>query len=132
MTAETVERKVNKTWKNIANKRNIPSSITKSYVTHNSRLPQFYHLIKTHKNGPTLKIRPIVAQRQSPCYKLSKLMTTILNSSLRFIPSHLTNTNDLIQAIYARQSPHKNRYIFSLDVNALCTSVSPHEFIPPP
>ena len=61
-SAQTIERKINTTWRNITdNTEEIPPYIARSYITNNSSMPRFYHLIKTHKPGPDIKIRPIVS-----------------------------------------------------------------------
>ena len=56
MSAKTIENKVNR----------------KSFIATNTDLPRFYHLIKTHKPGPAIKIRPIVSYTNGPTQRLSK------------------------------------------------------------
>jgi hypothetical protein len=59
MSAKTVEGKINPVWKDICVRRNIPKFVKRSYVSNNTELPRFYHLVKTHKLEQGIKIRPI-------------------------------------------------------------------------
>ena len=95
----TVEKKINDTWKRISLQRNIPKYITRSYVTTNSQHPKFYHLIKTHKPGEELKIRPIVSNCNGPTKKLSWLLTKLLSPLLSNVPAHLENSKSLMDCI---------------------------------
>lgn len=61
MSAKTVEGKINPVWKDICVRRNIPKFVKRSYVSNNTELPRFYHLVKTHKLEQGIKIRPIVS-----------------------------------------------------------------------
>ena len=69
MTAKTIETKINGVWKSITQKEKVKYHITKAYMCHNSYLPRFYHLVKAHREGPTLKIRTIVSKRTGPTRK---------------------------------------------------------------
>ena len=71
MSAKTVENKVNATWKKICLQNDTPSFVRKSFIAGNTDLPRFYHLIKTHKTGPAIKIRPIVSNTNGPTQRLS-------------------------------------------------------------
>ena len=42
--------------KNVCLQNEIPSFVQKSFIAANTDLPRFYHLIKTHKTGPVIKI----------------------------------------------------------------------------
>lgn len=131
IAASTIETRVNSTWKDVCREANIPKAIQRSYMVHNTKLPEFYHLVKTHKTGPNIKIRPIVASRGGPTAKLAWLMTRILKPLLSTFPAHLESSYDLISAIN-RVPPDVLRahpYPASLDVNALYTSVPPDEAI---
>ena len=125
MSAKTIEVKINRVWKNICVGRGIPSYVKASYVSNNTDLPTFYHLIKTHKNGPDLKIRPIVSTVNGPSYKLSWLLSKILKPLLKSIPAHLENSLQLINDIKGmpKADVSKHPYPFSLDVVSLYTSV---------
>ena len=68
MSAKTVENKVNSTWKNICLQNEFPSFVRKTFLDSNTDLPKFYHLIKTRKTGPEIKIRPIVSNLNGPTH----------------------------------------------------------------
>jgi hypothetical protein len=105
----TIEKRINTKWINICHNKGIPKHIKQSYVTNNSRIPTFYHLIKTHKTGPTIKIRPIVSNVNSPTYKIAWMLSKILKPLLRYVPSHLENSLQLIERIQQRVPIlHKN------------------------
>lgn len=128
---QTIERKINQTWRNIAEMADIPDYITRSYITNNSNMPRFYHLIKTHKQGTDLKIRPIVSSTGGPGYKISYLVCQILNPLLSDVPAHLSSSMELINHLKTLPTTtlQEYNYPFSLDVTALYTSVPPLEAI---
>jgi hypothetical protein len=82
-------------------------------------------LVKTHKPGPELKIRPIVSSRGGPTERISWLLTTILSPLLRGIPTHMPDSDHLMRAVLA--APPRDRlqhqHQCSFDVEALYTSV---------
>ena len=131
IAVSTIETRINSTWKEVCHKANIPKSIQRSYMARNSKLPEFYHLIKTHKNGTKVKIRPIVACRGGPTAKLAWLMTRVLRPLLATFPAHLASSDDLMEAINRIPSDilQAHPYPVSLDVNALYTSVPPRDAI---
>lgn len=109
----------------------IPTHISKSYMSHNTDLPIFYHLIKTHKDSKNLKIRPIVSNMMGPSKKISWLLCRILSPVYDLLPSHLESSAQLINNISKLESSITNEfnYPFSLDVQALYTSIPPQEAI---
>ncbi|NNK28445.1 MAG: GIY-YIG nuclease family protein [Flavobacteriaceae bacterium] len=131
MSAATMEKKINSTWKKVAIEVSAPSHILNSFITTNSELPTFYHLIKTHKNGPTLKIRPIVSNINSPSTKIVWLLTKILKPLLSGVSAHLENSMELIEEIrdLTLEDRRIHNYPFSLDVVALYTSIPPQHAI---
>ena len=131
MTPKTIEKKINQTWKTICNESKIAMTITKSYVSSNTTLPRFYHLIKTHKSGPELKIRPIVSNKGGPSAKLSWLLSRLMKPLLSQMPTHLEDSPQLMKAIEAMPTTERKRfsYPFSLDVVSLYTSVPPEDAI---
>ena len=131
MTAKTIEGKINQTWKSICNESNIAASIHRSYVSCNTDLPRFYHLIKTHKNTPTMKVRPIVSNKGGPSYKISWLLSRLLKPLLNLLPTHLQSSLQLMETITAipRNVASNFSYPFSLDVISLYTSIPPEEAI---
>ena len=98
MTAKTIETKVNSTWKALCQKRHIPKNIQRSYLSSNTNLPQFYHLVKTHKLQQGIKIRPIVSNCYGPTKRLSRqrLLANLLKPFSKDIPAHLENSLELI------------------------------------
>lgn len=46
MTLNTIEKKIDCSWKGIATRNTFPANITKSNITSSSETPTFYHLIK--------------------------------------------------------------------------------------
>ena len=131
IAASTIETRVNSTWKNVCREADLPLAIQRSYTTRNSKLPEFYHLIKTHKAGPDVKIRPIVACRGGPTAKLAWLMSVILKPLLATFPAHLESSYALMDAINRVPNDvlRSHNYPISLDVNALYTSVPANEAI---
>lgn len=72
------------TWKNIAKRTGFlyvyQKAINHTY-SHNTTLPKFYHLIKTHNQSETLKIRPIVSSCNGPSRKLAWLLNKLLTKN---------------------------------------------------
>ena len=125
MTARTVEGKINRAWKAVCLERGVPARQQRSFVSSSTRLATFFHLIKTHKPGPQLRIRPIVSGRGCPTEKITWLLSRILSPLLKDVPTHLPNSDSLMAAI--RNAPmetlSRNQHQCSLDVEALYTSV---------
>lgn len=125
MTAKTIEKKVNTTWKDICHKRNIPRYVEQSYTSSNTDLPPFYHLIKTHKLQQEIKIRSIVSNSNGPTMRLSWLLSNLLKPLIKEVPAHLENSFELINDIKTRSQLSNQHfpYPFSPDVVALYTSI---------
>ena len=125
MSAKTVENKVNSTWKKVCLQNEIPSFVRKSFIAGNTDLPRFYHLIKTHKTGPAIKIRPIVSNTNGPTQRLSWLLANALKPLLKDVPAHLENSLELIKYIQAGDFTTNKTlpYPCSLDVVSLYTSI---------
>uniref|UniRef100_A0A7I4Y8Y3 Reverse transcriptase domain-containing protein n=1 Tax=Haemonchus contortus TaxID=6289 RepID=A0A7I4Y8Y3_HAECO len=97
------------------------------------RNPVLYLLIKTHKfldaddlasiNPTSVKVRPIISCVGGPTDRIAWFLNTILVQLLKFIPSHLTNTQmflDRLGALHLTGSC----VMESFDVEALYTNVS--------
>ena len=129
MTAGTIEDKINKQWRSICSQTNIPKWIYNSYCTKNSKLPNFYHLIKTHKPPNVVKIRPIISSTGSPSLKLTWLLNKMLTPLLSTIKSHIKDTDELMSNI--QQLPKSQcieyHYPVSYDVAAMYTSIPVNE-----
>ena len=125
MSAKTIESKINKVWKDISKRRGIDYSTTKRYVASNTDLAKFYFLVKTHKSGNEVKIRPIVSNVNCPTTKISWLLDKALKPLLDSVEAHTESTNDLIKRLTSRSPEVKEKYTypFSLDVVNLFTSI---------
>lgn len=101
MSAKTVENKVNTAWKKIIEQNRFPSFVQKSSLASNTDLPRFYHLIKSHKVSPDIKIRPSVSDINGPTQRISWLLANALKQMLKNAPAHLENSFELIRCIQA-------------------------------
>ena len=107
LMAKTVEKNINKSWKEVCHWRNIPRHVERRYVSSNTDLPQFYHFIKSHKIQQGIKIRPIVSNINGPTMRLSWLRSNLLKPMLKEVPAHLENSMELINNIQTRDLSHK-------------------------
>ena len=125
MTAKTVETKINGTWRAVCRERGVSTRCLRSFISSSTRLATFHHVVKTHKPGPQLKIRPIVAGRDSPTEKIAWLLCSILSPLLKDVPAHLPDSAALMSAVASTAPQTLSRYHHqcSLDVQALYTSV---------
>ncbi|XP_066016063.1 uncharacterized protein [Pocillopora verrucosa] len=128
---KSVENKVNLVWKNICSRNKFPPFVVKSFVASNTDLPKFYHLIKTHKTGPDIKVRPIVSNINGPTQRISWLLSKTLKPLLTSVPTHLENSYELIERIQDGDSNNNKTlpYPCSLDVVSLYTSIPIQEAI---
>ena len=99
MSAKTVENKVNTAWKKICLQNEFPPFVQKSFLVSNTDLPRFYHLIKTHKASPDIKMRPIASNINGPTQRISWLLANALKPLLKNAPAHLENSLELIRCI---------------------------------
>ena len=124
ITPKTIELRINSKWKTIAKLRGIPKYIIRSYTSNNTTIPKFYHLIKTHKPGNDMKIRPIVSNCNGPTMRLAWLLTKLLTPLLKLVPAHLENSSELINNINATNYDRDVfKYPCSYDVVSLYTSI---------
>ena len=112
-------------------KQKFPPFVQKSFLASNTDLPRFYHLIKTHKTGPDIKIRPIVSNINGPTQRISWLLSNALKPMLENISAHLENSLELIKCIQAGDLTTNKAlpYPCSLDVVSLYTSIPIQEAI---
>ena len=131
MSAKTIENKVNTAWKRICLRNEIPPFIQRSFLASNTDLPRFYHLIKTHKASPDIKIRPIVSNVNGPTQRISWLLANALKPMLKNVPAHLENSLELIRCIQAGDLTTNKAlpYPCSLDVVSLYTTIPIQEAI---
>ena len=128
---ETVEKKINAVWKQVCQSAELSERIKRQYSVSNSLFPRFYCLLKTHKENPFQKVRPIVSSLHAPDRKMVWLLSKLISSLVEDVSSHLQSSQELMERIsrLPEQSIKENGYPFSLDVAALYTSVPPQEVI---
>ena len=123
----TIETKINKAWNDVCSGRDVRLShrVQRSYTANNTRIPQFYHLIKTHKLDQRVRVRPIVSCIGGPGERISHLLTRILTPLLSEVPAHLSDSYDLMSRIQRIPKELLNdcTYLFSLDVISLYTVI---------
>ena len=124
------ELEINALWKKASSKTVLPTSIVKKLTARHSRIAQFYHLPKTHKQGRELAIRPIVSTINSPSEKMAWLLHQIFQPLLTEVPAHLENTHKLLSQLKSIPPEHLNgKTVISLDVVSLYTNVNSQEAI---
>jgi hypothetical protein len=131
MAATTIEKKISAVWNGVCKTRKITDFVRRSYNSSNTSLPRFYHLIKTHKEGPETKIRPIISNVDGPTCKIAWLLARMLKPLLKLVPAHLESSLTLMYKLEAMDETAKLRhgYPCSLDVVSLYTSIPPGEAI---
>lgn len=122
-TLTTQNNTLIKEWEN---KCFISPQIAKSLTIHNSVPPKIYGLPKIHKTD--IPLRPIISHIQSPLYKLSKHLTTILSNIINKNPYYIKNSFDLKSSLDKLQIP-LNHKLFSLDIVSLYTNI-PTDTVP--
>ena len=129
MSAKTVENKVNTAWKKICVQNKIPLFDQKSFLASNTDLSRFYHLIKTHKAGPDIKIS--YPTSMDPPNAFHGFLPTPLNPMLKNVPAHLENSLEHIRCLQAGDLTINKAlpYSCSLDVASLYTTISIQEAI---
>ena len=129
MSAKTVENKVNTAWKKICVQNKIPLFDQKSFLASNTDLSRFYHLIKTHKAGPDIKIS--YPTSMDPPNAFHGFLPTPLNPMLKNVPAHLENSLEHIRCIQAGDLTINKAlpYSCSLDVVSLYNTVPIQEAI---
>ena len=109
MTAKTIEKKVNLVWKNVCPRNQFPPFVINSVTASNTELPKFYNLIKTHKTGAGIKIRPTVSNINGPTQRISRLLSRTLAHMLKNVPAYLGNSYELIKCIQDGDSNNKKQ-----------------------
>jgi hypothetical protein len=131
MMPATIEKKINLVWKTVCKRRKLKPHIAASFTSNNTEIPKFYHLIKTHKPGSNLKIRPIVSNVNGPTTRIAWLLSFLLKPLLVDVPAHLESSKTLMQRIQQLDPDVLRQYPYpcSLDVVALYTSIPPQDAI---
>ena len=89
INVQTMERNVNKTWKEVCKSACLTKRIEYEYTVKNSKISQFYCLPKTHKDNPLRKIRPIVSSTKSHDRKMTYSLSFLLKEFIQDAASHL-------------------------------------------
>ena len=110
MSAKTTEKKVNAVWKQIFATKSISTNVQKSFLSTNTDLPEFYHLVKTYKLQQKMKTRPIVSNIRGPTRKISWLLSRVLKPLLKKVPTHLESSFELICKIQSRSMASNREY----------------------
>ncbi len=125
---DSQEQMINNLWKKASSKTHLPNSMVKKLITRHSRIGQFYHLPKTHKQN--LSVRPIVSGINTPCEKMAWLLHQLLVPFLTDVPAHLENTHQLISKLSSVPAEKmKGKTAISLDVVSLYTNVNAQDSI---
>ena len=96
--------------------------ILEKFKCFNPKLPYFYGNAKTHKEG--IPLRPIISNRGSFMYKMSKMLADLLSPFLgNFSTSHIKHSEDFISKFNSSNIPVNNVRLLSLDVESLFTKV---------
>ena len=95
-----------------------------------SRTAELYGLPKDHKPG--IPLRPIVSACGDPLDKISQLLERILSQLLRFVPAHLSNTEEYLRRLtdtYPDRRLPAGSIVFSVDVTNLYGNIPYKEAI---
>ena len=98
----------------------IDDTIIKALMPQSSRTAELYGLPKDHKPG--VPLRPIVSASGDPLDKISQLLEKILSQLLRFVPAHLSNTEEYLRRLsdtYPGRAVPVGSIIFSVDFTNL-------------
>ena len=105
----------------------VPAPLNNALLPRNSRMSQFYGLPKDHKPG--LPLRPVVSTCGSPTSNISLLLERILNQLLRFVPAHLTSTEECVEQLRGLGRLPSKSIVASLDVVSLYSNIPINESI---
>ena len=124
-----VEAQTKRIFKSVS-KDKMTESTVKELTPNHSRTPVFYGLPKDHK--PSVPLRPVISGCDGPTQKTSCLLERILKQLLKFVPTHLWNTQDFLNRMRTYQSSNgvpENAIFFSIDVVNLYGSIPLDEAI---
>ena len=130
----TQEKKINTKWKEICDRRNLSTKFYDLFSANHTRLPTGRIQIKTHKHqvseissipADNLKVRPIVANCNSPMDRITFFLCHILKPLLDHIPAHLKNTHDALVKLQSVPTENlRGKTFFTADVEALYTNIN--------
>ncbi|XGW34592.1 hypothetical protein V3C99_018497 [Haemonchus contortus] len=127
--------RLNTLWVSIGKIAKLDNRLIKRLKLDTPSCPVFYSLIKTHKlsnggessvNASDYKIRPIISCVGGPTDRISWFLNKIVGQLLRYVPSHLPNTNEFLDRLRSCKL-QENCVIESFDVTALYTNVNNDE-----
>ena len=105
-------------------KDKLPEKTVKELTPCHSRTPVFYGVPKDHKE--TVPLRPVISACGGPTEKMSCLLERVLKQLLKFVPTHLWDTNDFLTRLNKHsheQGIPKDAIFFSIDVVNLYGSI---------
>uniref|UniRef100_A0A7I4YDF6 Reverse transcriptase domain-containing protein n=1 Tax=Haemonchus contortus TaxID=6289 RepID=A0A7I4YDF6_HAECO len=127
--------KLNALWVSIGTAAKLDKRLIKRLKLDTPSCPVFYSLIKTHKLSSggensaiasDYKIRPIICCVGGPTDRISWFLNKIVGQLLRYVPSHLPNTNEFLDRLRSCRL-QENCVVESFDVTALYTNVNNSE-----
>lgn len=108
----------------------VDEKIIQALMPQSSRTAELYGLPKDHK--PDVPLRPIVSACGDPLDRISQLLERILSQLLRFVPSHLSNTDEYLHRLSDTYPGHMlptGSIVFSVDVTNLYGNIPYKEAI---
>ena len=105
-------------------KDKLPDLTVKDLTPCHSRIPVSYGIPKVHKEG--VPLRPVVSACVGPTEKMSSLLECVLKQLLRFVPTHLWDTGDLLTILGKHSEEHgipEGSIFLSIDVVNLHGSI---------
>ena len=105
----------------------LPVALANALLPANCRMSRFYGLPKDHKPG--LPLRPVVSSCGSPLSNVSLLLERILNQLLRFVPAHLSSTEECVDELRCLGRLPEDCIAASLDVVSLYSNIPVDEGI---
>jgi hypothetical protein len=126
-----IEERLNEQWNKVCKARKLPKQIADHYKSTNSKFATVRGLIKTHKDGPEIQIRPIVNLHNSPTYKLTHFLSSLLQPLFKTCEYQIENTIQLMEKLDAILSASFSsfQYPISLDIKSMYTSIPTIEAI---
>lgn len=124
-------RKLNALWVSVAKSAGLDRRFIARLALTTPICPVLYSLIKTHKlseegkrslDAATYKIWPTISCVDGPTDPISWFLNKIVGQLLNFVPSHLENTEKLLDRSRSCRFP-QHCVIESIDVTALYTNV---------
>ncbi|MEL7308993.1 MAG: reverse transcriptase domain-containing protein, partial [Pseudomonadota bacterium] len=122
--SESIEKQANKLIKSILPSTELNREINRLLSTA-TQPANFFSFVKDHKITDTeYPVRPIASVKNTPVEKIDWIIARILTNALPFVPSHLTNTEQLLDLLKNVKVPAEDNLIFvSLDVEKLYPSI---------